>query len=250
MGKKNFIDWLQNTTKLSSYSIGRYANAIDNLSKELNNYGIMEKNLYNIYDTEIIDILIIHPKFQEKNNKRNRMYSAALNHFKSYIKYFNDREFQAELLKEEVEFEKYLKENTSEAENIVDKAKDKPNHSTINNQKIWSRNPRYAIEVVAANNYLCEVDAQHKHFISKYTKKNYVEAHHLIPIKFQDQFENSLDIYANIVSLCLVCHKKIHYGLFEEKKEILNKLFSERKKRLKVCGIDITIDELYNYYKD
>lgn len=83
--------------------------------------------------------------------------------------------------------------------------------------------------------YLCEYD-----FISK----NYVEAHHLVPMQYQEQFENSLDIHANIVSICLVCHKKIHFELFDDK------LFNIRKERLIKGGINISLDELYSYYQD
>lgn len=113
----------------------------------------------------------------------------------------------------------------------MDRVQDKPNHRTVNNRKIWSRNPRYASDAVVNADYLCEFASQHNHFVSKFSQRNYVEAHHLIPMKFQEQFDCSLDIYANIVSLCMVCHKKLHYGMFEDKKSILDKFFQERQER-------------------
>ncbi|KRF52561.1 hypothetical protein ASG99_12430 [Bacillus sp. Soil768D1] len=165
------------------------------------------------------------------------MYSAALNYFKRYIEQNNDKEFQGDLLKEKLEFEKYLTEkpvNVSRG-NIEDKPNDKPNdkpkHRSVNNKKVWSRNPKYASEALADADYLCEFNNQHHHFKSKFNQKNYVEAHHLIPMSYQDQFDCSLDIHANIVSICLVCHKKIHFGLFEDKKEIIDKLFDSRRER-------------------
>ncbi len=128
--------------------------------------------------------------------------------------------------------------------------KDKPNHRSVNNRTVWSRNPKYASESVGDADYLCEFDNQHKHFVSKFNGKNYVEAHHLIPMQYQEQFDCSLDIHANIVSICLVCHKKIHFGHFEDKKEVLEKLFNSRRERLIKGGINISLDELYIYSQD
>lgn len=252
INKEEFIKWLENHTTISAYSIGRYAGAIDTLSSELGIYGIDGSNLYNISSTRIIDMILINPDFREKNTKGNRMYSAALKYFKSFIESNYDNEFQQELLKEEMEFKQYLTENIDDVSriNLVDKRQDKPNHRTVNNQKVWSRNPKYASEAVALANYLCEFDNQHQYFISKFNQRNYVEAHHLIPMKYQDQYDCSLDIHANIVSICLVCHKKIHFGLFEDKKVILDKLFNSRIARLKSCGINIKVSDLYSYYQD
>lgn len=42
----------------------------------------------------------------------------------------------------------------------------------------------------------------------------------------------------NIVSLCSHCHNLLHYGRFEDKKPILEKLYNERKEALKECGIE------------
>ncbi|MCM3569802.1 hypothetical protein [Neobacillus mesonae] len=90
MGKTGFVNWLENTTKLSSYSIRRYANAIDTLSDELGNYGLHEINLYHDVPEMVIDNILKNPAFLEKNKRGNNMYSAALNHYKNYIKYKNN----------------------------------------------------------------------------------------------------------------------------------------------------------------
>jgi 5-methylcytosine-specific restriction enzyme A len=252
MNKDNFARWLVTHTDLKQYAINRYSRAIETLSLELVDFGLQSINLFNLTDTTYIDTILSNPEFKKKDNKGHRMYSTALKYFKKYIEYSYDTVLQAELLKEEHEFEKYLSENPAEVgrANIEDKPKDKPNYRSVNNKKVWSRNPKYASEAVADADYLCEFDNQHKHFISKFNQKNYVEAHHLIPMQFQEQFDCSLDIHANIVSICLVCHKKIHFGLFDEKKEILEKLFKSRRERLKAGGINICIDELYSNYQD
>ncbi|WP_255233577.1 HNH endonuclease [Bacillus altitudinis] len=252
INKDTFASWLETYANLKPYSIGRYSNAIDTISSELGGYGLQRINLFNLTDTAFIDTILNNSKFKKKNDKGNRMYSTALKHFKKFIEYSYDSELQAELFKEEQKFEKYLTENPADARRAIieDKPKDKPKHSSVNNQKVWSRNPKIASEAVADANYLCEFDNQHNHFISKFNGKNYVEAHHLIPMQYQEQFDCSLDIHANIVSICLVCHKKIHFGLFEDKKEILTELFNRRRERLIKGGINITLDELFSYYQD
>ena len=53
----------------------------------------------------------------------------------------------------------------------------------------------------------------------------------------------------NIVSLCSHCHNLLHYGKFEDKKPILEKLFNERKEALRTVGLDITLETLEAYYK-
>ncbi|MFD2640035.1 HNH endonuclease [Piscibacillus salipiscarius] len=252
MNKEDFARYLETQAKLKPYSIGRYAGAIDTISSELEGYGLEDKNLYNLNDSTFIDVILSNPEFIKKNNKGNRMYSTAFKHFKRYIEHSNARGFQAELLKEELDFEQYLhkKPDKDNIRNIVDKPIEKPTHKSVSNRKVWYRDPRYASEAVAYANYLCEVNNQHQHFISKFNQRNYVEAHHLIPIAFQEHFDFSLDIHANIVSLCLICHKKLHYGLLEEKKEVLKSLFSSRSDRLKASGINISLEELFSYYKD
>ncbi len=102
-------------------------------------------------------------------------------------------------------------------------------------------------EAVKDAGYLCRLDNSHTTFITK-AEVPYIEAHHLIPISKQDDFENSLDVKANIVPLCPNCHAKIHYGKKEEVLELLNQLYDLQKDKLKLSGIDITFDDLVNYY--
>ncbi|MBP5362507.1 MAG: hypothetical protein J6Y71_05725 [Ruminococcus sp.] len=66
--------------------------------------------------------------------------------------------------------------------------------------------------------------------------------------KYQD-FDYSLDVMENIVSLCSHCHNLLHYGRFEDKLVILKKLYNERKDALEKCGLHITFDELAEYYR-
>lgn len=158
-----------------------------------------------------------------------------------------------ELFKEDALYEQRYHEYTAKHNinlQIIDVEKEKPTPTIVNNQKIWRRNPQYASEAIAAADFLCEFDNKHQHFLSMYSKRNFVEAHHLIPMRYQEIFDCSLDVHANIVSLCVVCHKKVHYCIFEDKKEILDKLFFERETRLQQSGIRITLEKLYSLYNE
>lgn len=110
------------------------------------------------------------------------------------------------------------------------------------------RDPQKAANAKAVANYLCEFDCNHITFTSKSNNNNYVEAHHLVPIQLQSKFLYSLDIEANIVSLCPVCHRMIHLATPEEKKEIITKLYNDRIKRLKECNIMIELEDLISFY--
>ena len=55
---------------------------------------------------------------------------------------------------------------------------------------------------------------------------------------FSEQFNVSLDVEENIVSLCSNCHNQIHYGADADK--LIEKLYEERKDALASVGIIIT----------
>jgi 5-methylcytosine-specific restriction protein A len=113
----------------------------------------------------------------------------------------------------------------------------------------WSRDPVVAKRALINAKYKCAIDPSHEHFKAKSTGENYVESHHLIPMCNQDDFDKSLDSEANIVCLCAVCHKKLHHADLNEKVDMLDALFKTREKRLKMCGISISFDELLELYK-
>lgn len=113
---------------------------------------------------------------------------------------------------------------------------------------IPKRNPRKAVESLILANYKCEYNPEDRTFIRK-NGNGYTEPHHLIPISKYKDFDRSLDVKENIVSLCSHCHNLLHYGRFEDKKEILKKILDDRKDGLQDYGISITLEELSVYYK-
>ncbi|QHG91418.1 hypothetical protein CVO_06025 [Sulfurimonas sp. CVO] len=153
----------------------------------------------------------------------------------------------------------YLDDNSADAElqeNITNITSNEPEHKPQpiksskekNGGKIYPRNLAYAKKALEEASFSCEVDNIHKTFFSRATNEQYMEAHHLIPLQFQEEFLYSLDIPVNIVSVCPTCHRKLHFGFIEDKKEILKKLLERKNARLKEFGIEITEDELFEIY--
>ena len=61
-------------------------------------------------------------------------------------------------------------------------------------------------------------------------------------MKYYDDFEKSIDNEANIVALCPNCHRQLHYGKFEDKKELLIALYEKNIDNLFDAGLDTKID--------
>ena len=117
----------------------------------------------------------------------------------------------------------------------------------VGEHKTYPRDRKVAINALVKANFNCEYDNTHMSFISKSTNKRYLEPHHLIPLAYSDQFENSLDIEENIVALCSNCHNEIHYGI--NSKDIITALFQKRKSLLEKVGIIIDLQSLLEMYK-
>lgn len=112
----------------------------------------------------------------------------------------------------------------------------------------YQRNPKIAGQALAKAQYKCEFDSAHATFISSAQGRPYVEAHHLIPMSQQDDFEYSLDVTFNITALCPSCHKLLHHGRFLDKKPILEKLFKSRQLMLNEVGICLDLTDLFGMY--
>lgn len=115
-----------------------------------------------------------------------------------------------------------------------------------NGERVYLRNGKVAINALTHANFKCEVDEKHPTFIRKYSTIPYTEPHHLIPMKYSDQFDVSLDVEENIVSLCSNCHNHLHYG--KDSEEILKKFYIERKEVLRKAGIELSEVELLEMY--
>lgn len=111
---------------------------------------------------------------------------------------------------------------------------------------IYPRDRQTAINALAHAHFICEVNRDHPTFIRKQSERTYTEPHHLIPLSYQEQFDVSLDVEENIVSLCSNCHNEIHYG--RDADRLIRLLYKERKDALTMAGINVTYDDLLLMY--
>lgn len=99
-------------------------------------------------------------------------------------------------------------------------------------------------QVIEDSDYLCVIDSVHTTFSSASTGWNFVEGHHIIPLGRQDKFQYSLDVYANIVNLCPICHRQLHFGRSCDKARLLRQLLDKRNQRLIKSVVSVSLDNL------
>ena len=124
--------------------------------------------------------------------------------------------------------------------------KKKVNSSTSSS---WWRDPDMAYTAISNAGFKCENNPSHETFKSAVTSQQFVEAHHLIPMEYQDEHEASIDVPENIISLCPNCHRAFHNSIQEIKIELVKKFFKARNKALIEREIDIDENKLLEYYK-
>lgn len=146
------------------------------------------------------------------------------------------RDVTTSSLQELPEFKEYIGKPRKKAEKIL-----------VAGRMVYPRDRKVAFNALSKSGCKCEYDNSHKSFICKSSRRIYLEQHHLIPLNFADDFEYSIDIEENVVSLCSNCHNEIHYGADSER--IIKKLFEERKDALSKAGIKVTEDWIINVYK-
>jgi len=178
------------------------------------------------------------------------------------------KKFLKDLLNDITSDDQDSDEDINEIDTIIDKEKDTPmpswkgipsiqvlQTSSITEVIKPKRNKTTSARALKIANYECENDHDSKRVFLRKNGINYTEPHHLIPLsKFRDfEIDNTgkyraIDIEENIVSLCSYCHNLFHYGKMEDKMPILEKLYKDRKDGLKEAGINISFDQLKNYY--
>jgi 5-methylcytosine-specific restriction endonuclease McrA len=97
---------------------------------------------------------------------------------------------------------------------------------------IYARDRRIALKRMEQVNFSCEYDPKHNLFISRFSGRPYLEAHHLIPIGIQNDFSSSLDTVDNVCCLCPTCHRAIHHAEESTARKIITILAEKRKNTL------------------
>lgn len=154
---------------------------------------------------------------------------------------------------EDTEEEAYFDAVTIDVDinDVVDRPEPRIDDTTIVGKKqlksIFAMRKKIARE---KSGYKCELETYKgcRYFTSKTTKHNYVEVHHFVPREFRNNFENSVDVLANYITLCPHCHRMIHLATDRERVDIIRFIYSQRKERLKKCGLEVEFVDLLNFY--
>lgn len=228
--RKYYEKYLKEIRKVSNSTIGHYIDAINSISKLLIQKNKIKNSLFEISDVNELEIikefLNQDVEFIQKDAKGHNMYSVGFNH--------------------------YLKFATGEGFKSIDrqiKAMDEKmpvGEKSQHNISGWKKSSIIRSQVLEAVNYCCEINNEHITFTSKSTLHSYMEGHHIIPMKLQDKFDVSLDVYANVVSLCPTCHRLLHYGIDSDKRIVLKKLYYDRSERFAKSGILLNESEFEN----
>lgn len=224
--KESYIKYLRDVRGIKESSIRHYLDALQYISRFLVQKGSLKETIFEICDIieleQLKEILFSDQDFVSLDKRGHQMYSAGLN---NYLRFANGADL----------------ENSTDISKL-DITIAKP-EKTENTQWTWKRSSIIKRQVIRAAQYMCEYDKGHKTFIAKTTGFQYMEGHHAIPISRQIDFDCSLDVYANVVCLCPVCHRLLHYGEDSIKENVLNKIYFERADRLVQSGIKISAEE-------
>jgi hypothetical protein len=111
----------------------------------------------------------------------------------------------------------------------------------------YRRDKQVSTNALIRAEHKCEIDPLHTSFIRKRNDLPYMEPHHLIPLEHQDNFDSSLDVEENVVSLCSNCHNHLHYG--KNTGSLLKQLYDVRIEHLRRTDIEVSFDELLDAYR-
>lgn len=225
--KKYFIRYMRDVRKLSETSIRHYLDALQSISRHLKEMNLVRENVYEIIDIDELDrvraLLYNDTGFAVKNERGNNMYSAGLN---NYFRFANGEGFEM------------IKDKVTALDICISLGEKK-----VVEQKQWKRSSILCKQTIEMAGYCCEINEKHGSFIAESTKRPYMEGHHAVPMRLQENFGVSLDVYANIVSLCPICHRQIHYGLNEDRVNLMGMIYEKRRERLVQSGIKLSEEE-------
>ena len=225
--KEYYARYLTDVRGLSQSSVRHYFDALNNISRRLKDKNLVKKDIYEIQDLEqlgyVREILYADVEFIELNERGRRMYSAGFNNYYRFASGAGFKEAKDKILLLDIPVE--------------------PEDAIVVEHKLWKRSNIIRTQAIEYAGYLCEIDGEHKTFVAEKNKMPYMESHHAIPMKLQPNFGKSLDIYANVVCLCPICHKRIHYGVKDDKKRMIDTIYSKRAERLANSGIKLSRTE-------
>lgn len=218
-----FRQYMKVTRCITDKSVGHYITGINTINTLLQKYDFPVKNVFQLQSLAELDavktFLTDNPEFLQKDATGHHMYSVAFKHFYRFACEDND----------------FFGNSIASMDIVVAKPQ-----AIITSSTQWKRNQIIITQALEGAGYLCEQDPTHMTFIARSTGRAYMEGHHLLPLKHQSQFDCSIDIYANVVCLCPICHRLLHFGQDSDRRYAAEKLFEKRSDRLIRSGIDLS----------
>ena len=218
-----FKQYMKVTRGITDKSVRHYITGINSINSLLQKYNFYVTDLFSL--TSVVDLDAVktflenNSEFQQKDAIGHNMYSVAFKHFYKFV--CEDCDF--------------FSQNITSMDIVIAK----PQITTTSTTQ-WRRNQIVIEQAIDGADHKCEHDTNHTTFIAQSTGRAYMEGHHLIPMKFQTNFNCGIDVYANVVCLCPICHRMLHFGRNQERQYVAEMLFEQRSNRLIKSGIDIS----------
>jgi len=225
--KEYYIRYLIEIRSLSQSSVKHYIDALNNISRLLLSKSLVKSDIYEISNidqlTVAMNLLYEDPEFKAQDLRGHQMYSSGLN---NYYRFACGKDFDLANEKQLL-FDKPIQATKAVCQETI----------------VWQRSDIIRQQALVLANYQCEIDSTHKSFIAERTHLQYMEGHHAIPMHMQERFPNSLDVYSNIICLCPICHRRIHYGEKHDRSIMIQQLYESRSSRLANSGIMLSKEE-------
>lgn len=232
-----YAKYLKEVRKVRGSTVKHYFDALKYISRYLKEKNLLKRDIYEVMDLQELaslrEILYKDPDFMAFNKQGHQMYSAGLNNYFRFASGEFIEQENVDAKEMDMPLEKTGFNDTPE----------KPSLSYIATSKHWKRSPILRRQTLAFAHYTCELHPEHKTFLAQSTHKPYMEGHHIIPMVMQPSFDHSLDVYANLICLCPICHRQIHLGLKEERKDMLKEIYEQREERFEKSGLTLTENE-------
>lgn len=222
-----FKQYIKVTRGVKDRSVEHYITGINTINSLLQKYDFPIKDVFSISSVSELDsvrtFLENNLEFRQKDSVGHNMYSVAFKHFYRFA--CEDHTFYRDRIE------------------TLDVPVEKPKRANSTSSH-WTRNQIIVTQAIEGARFHCELEPGHQTFIARVSGNPYMEGHHLIPLRHQDLFAHGIDVYSNVICLCPVCHRMLHYGRNSERTVAIEKLYEKRGDRLIRSGIDISKAEL------
>lgn len=235
--KEYYAKYLKDVRKVKDSTVKHYFDALSYISRYLKEKNLLKRDIYEVMDLKELaalkEILYKDPDFINLNRLGHQMYSAGLNNYFRFA--------SGEFIEQENVVAREM--DIPMTPNALTDTPGNPSGTYMAKSKHWKRSSILRRQALAFAHYTCELYPDHVTFLAQSTYRPYMEGHHIIPMSMQASFDHSLDVYANIICLCPICHRKIHLGIKEDRKDMLKEIYDQRGGRFEKSGLMVTENE-------